>query len=502
MGGPVRKQVGVLDRVDALVRDALRRSHLTPGARLVVAVSGGPDSLALLHSLHRLRDDTAFELHGAHLDHGLRGEASAADALFVAQTFSTLAIPLTSGSADVQAYRARHRTSLEEAAREVRYDFLARVASERNADAIALGHTADDQAETVLMHVVRGSGLAGLAGMHPSSRRPIPPIRRSREGGNPSPAGCTERGMDTLLLRPLLDITREQTLAYCNALGLEPRLDESNRSPDMTRNRVRMDVMPLLEELNPQVRSALLRLSRAARHQLSHLDEQVASLPSGTMRVEGGTVSLDRSLAAALPAAVTLHLLRLAVTTAKGDLDGIYQAHLDQMDRMLSGPPSATADMPGGLTFSIAYDQATLSVGPPPPPDMPPPLTRAHPLNVPGETAAEGWLVTTAIVGSQDEAPLAGALTACLAPALAGEPLSLRARQPGDRFQPLGMTGSKKLKDFLIDQKVPRAHRDRIPLLVTPRGIAWVPGHRVAHWARVPPNAGQALHLRLTRRQP
>ena len=157
------------------------------------------------------------------------------------------------------------------------------------------------------------------------------------------------------------------------------------------------------------------------------------------------------------------------------------------MDGMLAGPVSKEAHLPGGLTFSIAYDEATLTFGPPPHPDMPPPLTRAHALNVPGETAAEGWLVTTRIGPAHDETPQDGAMTARLAPALAGEPLSLRARQPGDRFQPLGMTGRKKLKDFLIDDKVPRAHRDRVPLLVTPRGIAWVPGHRIAHWARVPP---------------
>ena len=477
------KQVGVLDRVDALVRDALRRSHLTPGARLVVAVSGGPDSLALLHSLHRLQDETAFDLHGAHLDHGLRGEASAADARFVAQTFRNMGIPLTSGSADVEAHRARRRMSLEEAAREVRYDFLARVAKERNAAAVALGHTADDQAETVLMHVVRGSGLAGLAGMQPFGCRSI-------------------SGSELLLLRPLLAVTREDTLAYCRALGLEPRLDESNRSPDMTRNRVRMELMPLLQELNPQARNAILRLSAAARQQISHLDEQVASLPPGAMRVEGGTVTLDRSLVATLPAAVRLHLLRLAVATAKGDLDGIYQAHLDQMDGMLAGPASRTADLPGGLTFFVGYDEATLTFGPPPQPDMPPPLTRAHPLNVPGETAAEGWLVTAHIAPAHDEMPPDGALTARLDPALAGEPLSLRSRQPGDRFQPLGMTGRKKLKDFLIDDKVPRAHRDRIPLLVAPRGIAWVPGHRIAEWAKLPASAQQALHVHLSRRQP
>ena len=504
------KQVGVLDRVDALVRDALRRSHLTPGARLVVAVSGGPDSLALLHSLHRLQDETAFDLHGAHLDHGLRGEASAADARFVAQTFRNMGIPLTSGSADVEAHRARRRMSLEEAAREVRYDFLARVASERNAAAVALGHTADDQAETVLMHVVRGSGLAGLAGMQPSARRLIPPIRHSRESGNPRggspldnplPPRCTVGSTDLLLLRPLLAVTREDTLAYCRALGLEPRLDESNRSPDMTRNRVRMELMPLLQELNPQARNAILRLAAAARQQISHLDEQVGSLPPGAMRVEGGTVILDRSLVATLPAAVRLHLLRLAVATAKGDLDGIYQAHLDQMDGMLAGPASRTADLPGGLTFFVGYDEATLTFGPPPQPDMPPPLTRAHPLNVPGETAAEGWFVTAHIAPAHDEMPPDGALTARLDPALAGEPLSLRARQPGDRFQPLGMTGTKKLKDFLIDDKVPRAHRDRIPLLVAPRGIAWVPGHRIAEWSKLPASAQQALHVHLSRRR-
>ena len=477
------KQAGVLQRVDTLVRDALSRSALGPGARLVVAVSGGPDSLALLHSLHRLRDETALNLHGAHLDHGLRGEASAADARFVAEAFRDMDLPLTSDRADVEAHRARRRISLEEAAREVRYDFLARVAAEHNADAVALGHTADDQAETVLMHIVRGSGLAGLAGMETFTRRSIV-------------------GADLLLVRPLLDVTREETLAYCSALGLEPRLDESNRSPDMTRNRVRMELMPLLQELNPQARNAILRLSAAARHQISHLDEQLALLPPGAMRAEANTVTLDRTLVAALPPAVRTHLLRKAVATLKGDLQGLYQSHLDRIDRMLSGPPSKTADLPGGLTFSVAYDEATLSVGPPPPPDMPPPLTKAHALNVPGETAAEGWLVTTRIAPAHDDTSQADALTARLDPALADGPVSLRARQPGDRFQPLGMTGSKKLKDFLIDEKVPRAHRDRIPLLVTHHGIAWVPGHRIAHWARVPPDAQDALHVHLSRRQP
>ena len=474
------KQTGVLDRVDALVRGALRQSGLGPGARIVAAVSGGPDSVALLHSLKRLRGETAFELHGAHLDHGLRGESSAADARFVAETFRGVGLPLTSGRADVESFRAQRRMSVEEAAREVRYDFLAGVAVERKADAVALGHTADDQAETVLMHVVRGSGIAGLVGMQPSGRREI-------------------GGAEVLLVRPLLAATRQDTLEYCRALGVSPRLDESNQSPLMTRNRVRMEVMPLLKELNPQVRSALLRLSGAAQEQVSHLDQQVDALRPDVMRVEGGEVALARRLAGKLPDPVKSHLLRKAIATVKGDIKGIHKTHLNRMARMLTGPASKTALLPGGLIFTIGYDEATLSAGAPSSIDLPPPLTRPHRLRVPGATAAEGWLVTARIEPAHSETSHAGELTARLSRALAGEPLSLRARAPGDRFQPLGMRGHKKLKDFFIDEKIPRTHRDHLPLLVSPRGVAWVAGRRVAEWAKTPPGDEDALHVRLKR---
>ena len=166
-----------MDSASSAAIDALQRrvasalgKHELRGKRLLVAVSGGPDSLALLHALWQLRDEHELRLYGAHLNHGLRGAESDADAEFTADTFKRLEIPFTLDSADVAAYRTQHKLSLEDAARQVRYAFLSVAAAEHAADAIALGHTADDQAETVLMHIIRGSGLDGLRGMQPSTR--------------------------------------------------------------------------------------------------------------------------------------------------------------------------------------------------------------------------------------------------------------------------------------------------------------------------------------------
>ena len=239
--------MGALDivtRFEREVRTAVEAGHLT-GKRLVVAVSGGPDSLAMLYALHHLQGALCLTLHVAHLDHELRGEDSAADAEFVAQTCAKLGVDCTVEAADVPAFQREHRMSLEEAAREVRYRFLAHVAEREGAHAIALGHTSDDQVETVLMNFIRGSGLRGLRGMLPTSRRRIDES-------------------DVTISRPLLNLSKQDTIAYCEALDLNPRFDESNRSIEMTRNRIRLELLPLLQELNPAFGDAVLRLSKNA----------------------------------------------------------------------------------------------------------------------------------------------------------------------------------------------------------------------------------------------
>jgi tRNA(Ile)-lysidine synthase len=464
------------------VRLALEQSRLS-GKLLVLAVSGGPDSLALLYALHHLRDELGLCLHGAHLNHGLRGEASRADAEFAAETFASLGLPFTLEEAKVSSYRQQHHLSLEEAAREVRYAFLTRVAGEQRADAVALGHTADDQAETILMHIIRGSGLAGLRGMETMSRR-------------------TLDGSEITLVRPLLGVSRQETLEYCRALTLTPRMDESNLSPELRRNRVRLELLPLLERYNPAIREALVRLSRSAARDMAYVEDRVLEVWPQIVREGEDSVHIDISAFLKLAPALQAHLLRRAVLAVKGGLEELEQNHIDDMMRLMTGPAGRSLDLPGEVRFRVGYGEA--AVAPATLDTCPlPSLEGQHGLVVPGETAVGGWRISAALIEDSTEPRtlVRGKSSHTLSyverldfASLGGE-LWVRPRIPGDRFQPLGMTETKKLQDFMVDSKIPRNWRDRVPLVVSPRGIAWVAGWRIAEWTRVSKDTEQVLEL-------
>ena len=482
--------------------DAVRRLHrsvalmmegagLSPGGLLVLAVSGGPDSLALLHAFNHLREDLALRLHGAHLDHGLRGGASVADAEFVAETCRELEIGFTVDRADVSSVSKERRLSMEEAAREVRFAFLAGVAKEQRADAIALGHTADDQAETVLMRILRGTGITGLRGMESRSRRVI-------------------AGAEVVLLRPLLSVDRRTTEEYCRALELHPRRDESNQSPEMTRNRVRTELLPLMEQYNPAVRDALIRLSRSAAQDAAYIDAETDTVWRKVAgRVPGG-VALDKKALRESPPALQSSLLRRAVLEVKGDLRNIDLSHIDGMARLADGPAGRSLDLPGGIRFGVGYTDVTLVLRGDAPESLPP-LDGRHELAAPGETELPGWTVSARLLDGSASIELTGSdntsdeaigreHAAYLDFDSLGGRLYVRSRIDGDRFQPLGMSYTKKLQDFMVDSKIPRARRDRIPLLVSPKGIAWVVGWRIAEWAKVRDRGGRRLELRFRRR--
>jgi tRNA(Ile)-lysidine synthase len=223
----------VQDSPEQKVLAYIRGKNLaSSGDKLVVAVSGGPDSVCLLHILSGLRQELGIELHIAHLNHKLRGAESDADAEYVAGLARRLKIPATIESRDVRAYRAQHRLTLEEAAREVRYNFLAGVAEQTGAEKVAVGHTADDHAETVLMHLLRGSGTRGLRGLLPVSR-------------------WQSSGRSLTVIRPLLELNRQDTVDYCRAHKLKPHTDTSNLSAEPFRNRVRRHLLPELRKYNP-----------------------------------------------------------------------------------------------------------------------------------------------------------------------------------------------------------------------------------------------------------
>ncbi len=455
------------------VADAVRRCGVAPADLLLVAVSGGPDSLALLHALARSRSATGLRLHAAHLDHALRGSESAADADFVVEACRKLGLGITTEKADVAAFQQAGRFSLEDAARRVRYDFLARAAAELGASAAALGHTLDDQAETVLMNVIRGSGLTGLSGMGECSRRRI-------------------AGADLLLARPLLGVSRSETEGYCAALGLSPRDDPSNRSPRFTRNRVRHDVMPALAKINPAVRDAIARLSESAARDLDYIEGAVDAAWDDVADADRGRVLIDREPFAGLPPAVRAYLLRRAVRLAKGGLEDLETRHVEDMLSMMEGRAGRSLDLPGGLALSVGY--RTAAIGSAGLDTCPlPPIEGETPLAVPGETMVGGWRVAVQAVS---DLPGDGAdgMRAAISREAAFGGLTVRSRRAGDRFQPLGMTNRKKLKSFIIDCKIDRSWRDRVPLVVGERGIAWVVGWRIAEWAK-PSASGPNLLL-------
>ena len=456
------------------MRLALQGADMT-GRRLVLAVSGGPDSMALLYTICSLRKELDLTLHGAHLDHGLRGKASREDARIVGECFSRLGIDATLESADVAGYQKSRRLSVEEAAREVRYTFLARVAEHQNAAAVVLGHTADDQAESVLMHLLRGSGLTGLRGMQPVTSR-------------------TEGGRQIVLVRPLLELSRAETEACCEAMGLEPRRDETNDLTAFTRNRVRLELLPLLESYNPSIKQGLVRLARNASLDSDYIQRQVDSIWDQVCTADVDGVTINLTAFHALHPALQMYLLRGAVLRVKGDLRDLELVHVEDMVRLSLGPAGKAIDLPGGVRFAVSYGEAAItSIKRANPGSTPPkPIAGCHEVRLSGVSALPGWEVRADLTPAGDPTRTSD-LVSVLSRRALGDKLWVRSRNPGDRFQPLGMAHQKKLQDFMVDCKIPRDRRDHIPLLVTPRGIAWVVGWRIAEWAKAGDEEGDQI---------
>lgn len=469
----------------AEVRGAVREGDLIrPGTVTVVAVSGGVDSLALLHALWRLRDRLETRLHVATLDHGLRGEDSAGDAAFVRATAQAMGLPVTVARADVRALAEQLGLGIEEAARRARYTFLQAVARQVGAAQVAAGHNRDDQAETVLMHVIRGSGLDGLRGMLP--RAGFPPWCETCAAAlvtDPPLAVQPPPGEAPALVRPLLGVSRAAIAAYVSAAGLSPRQDATNADTAYTRNRLRLDVIPALEAINPGVREALARLADVLREEAAFLEDVYReTLARVTRRRAEGITVLDRDAWAALSVAARRGAIRLAIRELAPGQGDVSYVHTVEAARLAEqGATGRAISLPGGLSLRVGYDTLTLArAGANDPgidaPALPP--GEPGPAFTGGETIA--WRAGDWLFEARPLAPGAD-LTAYHADPLAAAlavpedaRLVLRARRPGDRFRPRGLGGhSQKLSDTLINMRVPARWRDRLPLLVVGAEIGW-----------------------------
>jgi len=444
--------------------------------KLLVAVSGGPDSVCLLCILDELHEKLGAKLHVAHLNHQLRGVDSQADAQYVSELARRLDVPATIEQRDVKAFQVQQRISLEEAAREVRYTFLAQVVKSIGADRVAVGHTFDDHIETILMHLIRGTGTRGLRGLQPTSR-------------------WQSSDNSLTVVRPLLSVSRQETVSYCCHHQLMPRTDASNLSLSPLRNRIRHQLLPLLQSYNPRVTDALLRTGRIASDELAFLDEETARVWSELTQEEEGTIILDKEGFLGLPTALQRHLLRVSIEKLLGNLKDIETRHIEEIMNVLTKPAGKRLSLPGGLNFFIEYDRyligsesAVLSPFPV--------LRNEFQLKLPGETLLSGWCVEADIISRGQMMEKGDDYTAYLDYDKTGDKLIVRPRQRGDRFQPLGMSQPKKLGEFMIDAKIPRAWRQRIPIVCSPNQILWVVGWRIDDRIKVTDNTRQVLCLR------
>jgi tRNA(Ile)-lysidine synthase len=479
--------------IDTVRKTISERQMLVGGDAVVVGVSGGPDSLCLLHVLRELQQELGLSLHVGHLEHGIRGEESQADAAYVESLVREWGLPVTVEQGDVPNYAAEHKLAIEEAARRVRYLFLGRVARQVGAQCVAVGHNADDQVETILMHLMRGSGLGGLRGMLPVQTL----------GAEPWWSGPTLR-----LIRPLLEVSRSDVEAYCRQHGLTPRFDHSNLDLTYHRNRIRHELIPHLETFNPRFRELLCRSARSIADDYDYLRSQSLEAWGRLARERDSAVAFPLLPWLELHPSLQRHLLREAIHRLRKSLRDITWTHVEQARVALHDKTAgARITLPQGLFLFVGYDEFVIGEEIYSP-DLP--LVPAEPLRIelPGTTVIpESEWELRAIVLKRDQLPEEALCNvepwqAYLDLEQTGEQLVLRGRRGGDRFQPLGMGGkSKSLNAFFIDAKVPQHIRDRLPLLVSQSQthIVWVAGYRIDERVKITEQTRQVLHVRFVR---
>lgn len=433
------------------VRKALiQHRMLAPGDLVLVGVSGGPDSVALVQALHILAPQRGFTLHIFHLNHCLRGSDSYEDARWVAAFAQRLGLPCTVREVNVAAV-AQAYGGTEAAGRAVRYQELGRLAAALGAQRIAVGHNQDDQAETLLLRLFRGAGRRGLAGMAPV-----------RPAGPPAPPGTT-------VVRPLLSVARADIENFCRDHGLTPRFDKTNAEPTYLRNRVRIELMPFLRQhFNPSITRRLAETAALLHDEDNFLDEAARAVCT-RHGMNPHRISAEALLAE--HPALRRRIIRLLAGRVGVTLD---MAAVEAILHCAGTSGRAAVSLPGGgrvlsengwLHFQVCSDREEA-----PGAVVPDPL----PLPVPGEVIALGWRFTALPRSHASDNPLQLVLDPDRLPG----PLAVRTWRPGDRIYPTGMRGSKKLQDLFVDAKIPRQQRNQIPLLVTGDVVIWVVGLR------------------------
>ena len=452
-------------------RFILQHDIIRSGEAIVVGFSGGVDSLALLVALYELRHPLDCQLHIAHLNHQLRGD-STSDAELVKQYANLLKLPFTIKKIDIPALIKQRNQSIEALARKERYEFFETVSKKIGATKVALGHQRNDQAETVLMNLLRGAALTGLRG--------ILPIR------------------DGKFIRPLLDFSRTEIEEFVAEQGLQPCDDSTNWDRNFLRNRIRLDLLPLLKrDYNRNIQNTLAQNAELLRAESDYL-EDIARKALDACLADPAThdvVILNRLMFLRHHPALRRRILRLAIGQIQGDMKELAFNHSEFMQQLSEGKsPNRQLNLPNNLEFLRAYNQLIIQR----------PTSKIgefeYTVAVPGDNnfpALNAVMVATIVEAPSRKTSyvLDGKFQAVFDVDQIQMPLKIRSRRAGDRFQPFGMKGTKKVKDFFIDAKVPQRMRQSIPILVTGDEILWVVGHRTSEKCKVSNKTRRFLHL-------
>ena len=442
---------------------------IAPHDSVLVGVSGGMDSVLLLHLLVKMAPDFSVRLGVAHFNHGLRGREADTDAEFTASLAARLQLPFHGDKQDTRSYRQRHRFSLEEAARRLRYTFFETVCADHGYKKVALGHHADDNAEQILMQLFRGAGMASLAG--------IPPVR------------------DTNIIRPLIRLTRQQISDYCRSAGISYVTDPSNYDRQHLRNRIRHELIPILrKEYNPAVVQSLNRLSEIVREELQWTEDlSLAQFRLAVTGMKSGRLHLSLNELRHCQPALLRRIFRKAIELVKGDLRRVGFGHIDAVVQLVTaGSGDGSVHLPDRVEVravgpelivtkhavdlrkacrpAAAPHQYCYNVRPP----------SATPLSVMVPEAGVRVVFSHFTTGAYGDLDGAGQQQAFFDMDKLHFPLVLRNTRPGDRLSPLGVEGTQKVKKYFIDHKVPKKDRARCPLLVSGEQIVWIVGHRIA----------------------
>lgn len=437
---------------DKFKRTIKKYGMLSGGERIVAGVSGGVDSMVLLYLLNRFVDEYGGDLIAAHLNHGLRDEEADRDERFVSKAAESMGIPFVSKKIDLKGSVNNSGRNMQELARSERYEFFQKISDDRNGEKIAVGHHADDQAETVIMRIVRGSGIRGLGA--------IPPVRVN-------------------IIRPLIEITREEIARFASEEGIRYIDDSSNKEGKYLRNRLRRELMPALKAYNPRICHELSMLSAIARDVESYLGDEASAaferIKSSGIETEN-VVSLDITLFNSLPQAIRTNVIFKAVENISGRLRGIYSNHIEEVCELLMiGKSGSSLDLPGAVKVCIEYGNIVFfreekEIAP----------SYAYVLNLSGRTAIPeaGVVLLAQRTDEINGVDAFGKTSICIDMDRIASSLEVRNFREGDRIRFKGMPGRKKIKDFFIDEKIPKRIRKIIPLLVSGDDILWIIGWR------------------------